>query len=94
MVLIFIPVGSCLVVIERPEICSVFCFCLTEGDVVSGTSSSGSHHAGVLEGWFGEHWWNARAFVLLVTTLFVFSPLACFKRIGNLSLTWSERVNI
>ncbi|KAB5561041.1 hypothetical protein DKX38_005998 [Salix brachista] len=51
------------------------------GDVLSGTSSSGSHHAGVLEGWFGEHWWNARAFVLLVTTLFVFSPLACFKRI-------------
>ncbi|KAJ6707568.1 AMINO ACID TRANSPORTER [Salix viminalis] len=57
------------------------------GDVLSGTSSSGSHHAGVLEGWFGEHWWNARAFVLLVTTLFVFSPLACFKRIDSLSYT-------
>ncbi|KAL9354823.1 hypothetical protein Peur_052793 [Populus x canadensis] len=57
------------------------------GDVLSGTSSSGSHHAGVLEGWFGEHWWNARTFVLLVTTLFVFSPLACFKRIDSLSYT-------
>ncbi|KAJ6936387.1 amino acid transporter AVT6A-like [Populus alba x Populus x berolinensis] len=57
------------------------------GDVLSGTSSSGSHHAGVLEGWFGEHWWNARTFVLLVTTLVVFSPLACFKRIDSLSYT-------
>uniref|UniRef100_A0A6N2N1Y4 Amino acid transporter transmembrane domain-containing protein n=1 Tax=Salix viminalis TaxID=40686 RepID=A0A6N2N1Y4_SALVM len=56
-------------------------------DVLSGTSSSGAHHAGVLEGWFGEHWWNARAFVLLITTLFVFSPLACFKRIDSLSYT-------
>ncbi|GLT62003.1 hypothetical protein SLA2020_346720 [Shorea laevis] len=57
------------------------------GDVLSGTSSSGVHHAGVLEGWFGDHWWNGRTFVLLVTTLGVFSPLACFKRIDSLSFT-------
>ncbi|KAJ4826860.1 Amino acid transporter avt6a [Turnera subulata] len=57
------------------------------GDVLSGTSSSGVHHAGVLEGWFGDHWWNGRFFVLLVTTLAIFSPLACFKRIDSLSFT-------
>ncbi|KAK1562461.1 hypothetical protein Q3G72_012346 [Acer saccharum] len=57
------------------------------GDVLSGTSSSGVHHAGVLEGWFGEHWWNGRTFVLLVTTLAIFSPLACFKRIDSLRFT-------
>uniref|UniRef100_A0A2P2KSL8 Uncharacterized protein MANES_01G105000 n=1 Tax=Rhizophora mucronata TaxID=61149 RepID=A0A2P2KSL8_RHIMU len=57
------------------------------GDVLSGTSSSGVHHAGVLEGWFGEHWWNGRTFVLLVTTLAIFSPLACFKRIDSLRYT-------
>ncbi|GLU10871.1 hypothetical protein SLE2022_276500 [Rubroshorea leprosula] len=57
------------------------------GDVLSGTSSSGVHHAGVLEGWFGDHWWNGRTFVLLVTTLGVFTPLACFKRIDSLSFT-------
>ena len=34
------------------------------GDVLSGTSSSGIHHAGVLEGWFGEHWPNGCTFVL------------------------------
>ncbi|MQM11312.1 hypothetical protein Taro_044219 [Colocasia esculenta] len=55
------------------------------GDVLSGTSSSGEHHSGILEGWFGVHWWNGRFFVLMVTTLAVFSPLACFKRVDSLS---------
>ncbi|MBA0877716.1 hypothetical protein Goshw_009054 [Gossypium schwendimanii] len=54
------------------------------GDVLSGTSSSGVHHAGVLEGWFGQHWWNGRTFVLLISTIGIFSPLACFKRIDSL----------
>ncbi|KAJ6814272.1 sodium-coupled neutral amino acid transporter 2-like [Iris pallida] len=57
------------------------------GDVISGTSSSDDHHSGILEGWFGEHWWNGRFFVLLVTTLLVFSPLACFKRVDSLRYT-------
>ncbi|XP_020571294.1 sodium-coupled neutral amino acid transporter 2-like [Phalaenopsis equestris] len=57
------------------------------GDVLSGTSSSGLHHSGVLEGWFGEHWWNGRFFVLLVTTLVVFAPLASFKHVDSLSYT-------
>ncbi|KAK9016054.1 hypothetical protein V6N11_007139 [Hibiscus sabdariffa] len=54
------------------------------GDVLSGTSSSGVHHAGVLEGWFGQHWWGGRTFVLFVITIGIFSPLACFKRIDSL----------
>ncbi|TQD87900.1 hypothetical protein C1H46_026537 [Malus baccata] len=57
------------------------------GDVLSGTSSTGVHHAGVLEGWFGEHWWNGRTFVLLVATIFVFAPLASLKRIDSLRYT-------
>ncbi|KAF2316990.1 hypothetical protein P3X46_016292 [Hevea brasiliensis] len=57
------------------------------GDVLSGTSSSGLHHAGVLEGWFGEHWWTGRFFILLIATLAIFSPLACFKRIDSLRFT-------
>lgn len=56
------------------------------GDVLSGTSD-GIHHSGVLEGWFGEHWWNGRLVVLLLTTLLVFSPLACFKRVDSLRYT-------
>ncbi|KAL0377648.1 UNVERIFIED_CONTAM: Amino acid transporter AVT6A [Sesamum radiatum] len=57
------------------------------GDVLSGTSSGGIHHAGVLESWFGEHWWNGRFFVLLVTTLAIFAPLAGLKRIDSLRYT-------
>ncbi|KAM0039907.1 putative amino acid transporter, transmembrane domain-containing protein [Helianthus debilis subsp. tardiflorus] len=57
------------------------------GDVLSGTTSDGVHHAGVLQGWFGEHWWNGRFFVLLVTTLGIFAPLASLKRIDSLSYT-------
>lgn len=56
---------------------------LCEGDVLSGTSASSVHHFGVLEGWFGVHWWNGRAVVLLFTTLCVFAPLTCFKRVGK-----------
>lgn len=58
---------------------------LCEGDVLSGSSASGVHHPGVLEGWFGQHWWTGRFFVLLVTTLAIFAPLASFKRIGQSS---------
>ena len=55
------------------------------GDVLSGTSSAGIHHFGLLEEWFGAHWWNGRFFVLTVTTLAVFAPLASFKRVGEWS---------
>ncbi|KAH0939912.1 hypothetical protein HID58_007373 [Brassica napus] len=41
----------------------------------------------IIIGWFGHHWWNGRAFVLLITTLGVFAPLACFKRIDSLRFT-------
>ncbi|XP_057522051.1 amino acid transporter AVT6A-like [Amaranthus tricolor] len=64
------------------------------GDVLSGTSSSGTHHAGVLEGWFGDHWWNGRFFVLLITTICVFAPLACFKRIDSLRYTSALSVGL
>lgn len=52
-------------------------------DVLSGsTSSSGIHHTGILEGWFGEHWWTGRAFVLVAVTVIIFCPLMFFERIG------------
>jgi hypothetical protein len=53
------------------------------GDVLSGTSSTGVHHSGVFEGWFGPHMWNSRPIVLLATTLLVFAPLVSFKRLGK-----------
>ncbi|KAG8384558.1 hypothetical protein BUALT_Bualt04G0130300 [Buddleja alternifolia] len=57
------------------------------GDVLSGTTSDGVHHAGVLEGWFGVQWWNGRFVILLITTLVIFAPLASLKRIDSLRYT-------
>ncbi|CAK8533343.1 unnamed protein product [Lathyrus sativus] len=54
------------------------------GDVISGTASSEIHHSGILEGWFGVHWWTGRKFVLVFTTLAVFAPLVSLKRIDSL----------
>lgn len=51
--------------------------------MISGTSSGGTHHSGVLEGWFGVHWWTGRTFVVSFTTVAVFAPLVSFKRIGE-----------
>ncbi|KAL4574615.1 hypothetical protein LXL04_021450 [Taraxacum kok-saghyz] len=62
------------------------------GDVVAGSSLDGVHHPGLLEGWFGPHWWTGRIFVLLVTTLGVFVPLASLKRMDSLSVTSSLAV--
>ncbi|KAF8377680.1 hypothetical protein HHK36_031064 [Tetracentron sinense] len=57
------------------------------GDVLSGTGSGGIHHSGVVESWFGRHWWTTRSFLLLLTTLLVFAPLVSFKRVDSLRYT-------
>ncbi|GJN38885.1 hypothetical protein PR202_gb27964 [Eleusine coracana subsp. coracana] len=57
------------------------------GDVLSGTTSAGVHHRGILEGWFGAHLWNSRVIVLLATALLVFAPLVSLKRLDALKYT-------
>ncbi|CAB4274676.1 unnamed protein product [Prunus armeniaca] len=52
-------------------------------DVLSGSTSKEVHHAGILEGWFGEHWWTSRAFVLVAVTVIIFFPLMFFERIDS-----------
>ncbi|XP_065879775.1 amino acid transporter AVT6A-like [Euphorbia lathyris] len=64
------------------------------GDVISGTSSSGVHHSGLLEQWFGNYWWTGRTCVLLFVTLAVFTPLAFFKRIDSLKYTSALAVGL
>ncbi|PWA38409.1 Amino acid transporter, transmembrane [Artemisia annua] len=53
------------------------------GDVLSGTWSEGEHHLGVMQEWFGHHWWTGRSVLLLLTTLLVLAPLISFKRVGD-----------
>ncbi|XP_034675741.1 amino acid transporter AVT6A-like [Vitis riparia] len=57
------------------------------GDVLSGTWLDKVHHLGVVEEWFGQHWWSTRSFLLLLTTLFVLIPLISFKRVDSLRYT-------
>ncbi|XP_022768602.1 amino acid transporter AVT6A-like [Durio zibethinus] len=64
------------------------------GDVLSGTWVDGFHHRGVMEEWFGEHWWTTRLAWLLFTTLFVFAPLISFKRVDSLRYTSALSVGL
>ncbi|XP_027104228.1 amino acid transporter AVT6C isoform X1 [Coffea arabica] len=54
------------------------------GDVLSGNCSGGSIHLGVLQEWFGTHWWNSRAYALLFVVLFIMLPLVILRRIDSL----------
>ncbi|KAL1568520.1 Amino acid transporter avt6a [Salvia divinorum] len=76
------------------QVCVVICnigvlivYMIIIGDVISGSSPSGIHHPGLMESWFGQQWWTGRFFVLVVTTLGVFTPLAFLKRIDSLRHT-------
>ncbi|KAF5740086.1 Amino acid transporter [Tripterygium wilfordii] len=64
------------------------------GDVLSGTGSGGVHHSGLMEEWFGQHWWTSRSSLLLPTTLFVFAPLISFKRVDSLRYTSAISVGL
>ncbi|KAK6932945.1 Amino acid transporter, transmembrane domain [Dillenia turbinata] len=57
------------------------------GDVLSGNVHDGSLHLGVLQEWFGFHWWNSRAFALLIVLIFVLLPLTLFKRVESLGFS-------
>ncbi|TYH76419.1 hypothetical protein ES332_D04G084600v1 [Gossypium tomentosum] len=54
------------------------------GDVLSGNQPEGSVHLGVLQEWFGIHWWNSRAFSILFIVAFVMLPLVSFRRVDAL----------
>lgn len=53
------------------------------GDVLSGQEE----HLGVLQEWFGIHWWNSRNFAILFVVLFVMLPLVLHRRIESLWLS-------
>uniref|UniRef100_A0A0R0HL54 Amino acid transporter transmembrane domain-containing protein n=1 Tax=Glycine max TaxID=3847 RepID=A0A0R0HL54_SOYBN len=62
----------------------VFFFSFLQGDVLSGKQNGGEVHLGILQQWFGIHWWNSREFALLFTLVFVMLPLVLYKRVESL----------
>ncbi|GAA0182067.1 amino acid transporter [Lithospermum erythrorhizon] len=54
------------------------------GDVLSG---KGPEHLGILQEWFGVHWWNSRPVALLFILVFVMLPLVLYRRVDSLWLS-------
>ncbi|KAJ1394110.1 Amino acid transporter, transmembrane domain [Sesbania bispinosa] len=54
------------------------------GDVLSGKQSGGEVHLGILQQWFGFHWWTSREFALFFTLVFVMLPLVFYRRVESL----------
>jgi len=54
--------------------------------VFSGNKREGEVHFGVLQQWFGVHWWNSREFALLVILFLILLPLVLYRRVGKFSL--------
>ncbi|KAK8535947.1 hypothetical protein V6N13_104559 [Hibiscus sabdariffa] len=57
------------------------------GDVLSGNQPEGSVHLGVLQEWFGVHWWNSRAFSILFIVVFIMLPLVLYRRVEALGFS-------
>ncbi|KAM7499422.1 hypothetical protein LguiA_023836 [Lonicera macranthoides] len=63
------------------------------GDVLSGNQPDEvSVHLGVLQEWFGIHWWNSRAFALLFALVVILLPLVLFRRVE--SLRFSSAISV
>ncbi|XP_008456903.2 amino acid transporter AVT6C-like [Cucumis melo] len=56
------------------------------GDVLSGNKGGGGGevHLGVLQQWFGNHWWNSREFSILFTVVFILFSLVLYERVDSL----------
>lgn len=58
-------------------------YLIVVADVVSGAVAGGDDaHAGVLQEWFGCHWWTGRE-VMLVVAAVILLPLVLRKRVGT-----------
>ncbi|XP_050880391.1 amino acid transporter AVT6C [Lathyrus oleraceus] len=59
-------------------------FLIIIGDVLSGKRSGDEVHLGILQQWFGIHWWNSREVALLVTLVLVMLPLVLYRNVESL----------
>ncbi|KAJ1401133.1 Amino acid transporter, transmembrane domain [Sesbania bispinosa] len=62
------------------------------GDILCGNESKGTTHLGILQEWFGIHWWTSRAFALLIVALVIMLPLVMLRRVD--SLRYSSAISI
>ncbi|KAL5101798.1 hypothetical protein RYX36_006125 [Vicia faba] len=67
-------------------------FFIILGDVLCGNEYEGTIHLGILQQWFGIHWWTCRTFALLVVALVIMLPLVMLRRVD--SLKYSSALSI
>ncbi|KAJ8764056.1 hypothetical protein K2173_004948 [Erythroxylum novogranatense] len=67
-------------------------FLIIIGDVLCGTQFGETLHLGILQEWFGIHWWNSRPYALLFLVSFVMLPLVFLRRVD--SLRYSSAISI
>ncbi|CAI9091815.1 OLC1v1026931C1 [Oldenlandia corymbosa var. corymbosa] len=82
----FGPVGGVVVQISImiTNLGCLIIYLIIIGDVLSG---KGPEHLGVLQEWFGVHWWNTRSVALLFILVFVMLPLVLYRRVDSLWLS-------
>ncbi|KHN44719.1 Putative sodium-coupled neutral amino acid transporter 7 [Glycine soja] len=56
-------------------------------DVFSGNQREGEVHLGILQQWFGVHWWNSREFALFVVLFLILLPLVLYRRVESLKFS-------
>ncbi|CAI8597402.1 unnamed protein product [Vicia faba] len=59
-------------------------FLIIIADVLSGKKGGDEVHLGILQQWFGIHWWNSREVALLITLVLVMLPLVLYKSVESL----------
>ncbi|KAK9683655.1 hypothetical protein RND81_10G156700 [Saponaria officinalis] len=57
------------------------------GDVLTGSSSGGTVHTGILQEWFGYYWWTTRELSLFVVAILILLPLVLLRRVDSLRHT-------
>ncbi|CAL0320349.1 unnamed protein product [Lupinus luteus] len=62
-------------------------FLIITGDVLSGKQNGEEVHLGILQQWFGIHWWNSREIALLVTVVVVMLPLNLYRHVESLKFS-------
>ncbi|WCJ18892.1 Transmembrane amino acid transporter family protein [Euphorbia peplus] len=63
------------------------------GDVLCGSESGETLKLGILQEWFGIHWWNSRTYALLFLVLFIILPMVSLSHSVD-SLKYNSGISI
>ncbi|RDX61064.1 Amino acid transporter AVT6C, partial [Mucuna pruriens] len=62
-------------------------YLIITADVFCGNQVEGEVNLGILQQWFGVHWWNSREFTLFVVLVLILLPLVLYRRVESLKFS-------